>query len=100
MVASQCFLSMALSNVTNGCHMLAPVHSPCASICVLWKKARSRKCVFYLLQGGMVCDGLQLWRGSSDLFVGVNFCNLFLLSHTIKSVGSIANLENSVVFVM
>lgn len=56
--------------------------------------------VFYLLQGGVVCDGLQLWRGSLDLFVGVNFCNLFLLSHTIKSVGSIANLENGVVFVM
>lgn len=35
-----------------------------------------------------------------DLFVGVNFCNLFLLSHTIKSVGSSANLENSIVFVM
>jgi len=52
--------------------------------------------VSYLLQGDMVCDGLQLWRGSLDLFVGVNFCNLFPLSHSIKSVGSIANLENSV----
>lgn len=48
----------------------------------------------------MVCDGLQLWRGSLGLFVGVNFCNLFPLSHSIKSVGSAANLENRVVFVM
>lgn len=68
--------------------------------CVLEEKAWSRKCVFYLLQGDMVCDGLQLCRGSLGMFVGVNFCNLFPLSHSIKSVGSIANLENSVAFIM
>lgn len=41
-------------------------------------------------------SGGEVWF----LFVGVNFCNLFPLSHSIKSVGSIADLENSVAFVM
>lgn len=48
----------------------------------------------------MVRDGLQFWRGSLGWFVGVNLCSLFPLSHSIKSVGSIANLEHSAVFIM
>lgn len=64
------------------------------------EKGKVTKICLYSLQGDTVCDGLQLWRRSLVLFVSVNFCNLFPLSHSIKSVGSIANLENSVAFVM